>query len=380
MSTNQIPSELRDPRRNVEINVGKICNNKCVFCLDGMPSKEDHTFIPFDVMKSELERWRAEGHLSVGFLGGEPTTYPKIVEAVGYAKQLGFTRIALATNAMMLRREPFLDDLLAAGLSRVTVSMHGHTAALEDKLTMVPGGFEKKCTALRNLVARHKAGLLRDGVSVNAVINGWNYRDILPMMHFFFDEMQLEDLRINFVRPEGYAEDNAELVPTYTGLVPLLIRAIVLNEQRFKKVFTFGGIPMCMLPEALLRDEALLSRYVGDVYRDLSTDCSIRSDAVVDDGVAKSEGGRSRFNWQDRKRFDLKYQMPSCQRCEKTAICEGVWRGYLDIYGESEFAPLVTTPAGVGRTNPRLKEPPAARPIEKRRRYHRRLLVLNQAG
>ena len=61
MSHNQVDSVYRDPRRNVEINVGKVCNNKCVFCLDGQPSKEDHAFMPFDSMKSELERWRAEG-------------------------------------------------------------------------------------------------------------------------------------------------------------------------------------------------------------------------------------------------------------------------------------------------------------------------------
>lgn len=377
MTSNQVPSAYRDPRRNVEINVGKVCNNKCVFCLDGMPSKEDHTFMPFEAMREELRRWSAEGHRSVGFLGGEPTTYPKITEAVAYAKEVGFTRIALATNAMMLRREPFLDGLLAAGLTRVTVSMHGHTPALEDALTMVPGGFEKKCTALRHLLVRRRAGQLLDGVSVNVVLNGWNYRHLLAMMRFFYDDIGLDDLRVNFVRPDGYAEDNADLVPTYTAVVPILIRAIALNEKHYRKVFTFGGIPFCTLPDALLRDTELLSRYAGDIYRDLSTDCSIRSDSTDDDGVARHEAGRSRFNWQDRKRFDLKYHMPACRTCALTDTCEAVWRGYLDIYGEEEFAPMSQTELGLTRATARTKVAPAPRPLEKRRRYHRRLMVLN---
>lgn len=378
MSNNQVQSRHRDERRNVEINIGKICNNKCVFCLDGMPSKEDHTFMPYETMRSELALWRSQGHLSVGFLGGEPTTYPKITEAVAYAKELGFTRIALATNAMMLRRESFLDGLLEAGLTRVTVSMHGHTAELEDKLTMVPGGFEKKSTALRHLVARRDAGHLRDGVSVNIVLNGWNYRSLLPMMHFFFETIGLHDLRANFVRPEGYAEDNADLVPSITSVIPYLVKAIALNEQRFRKVFTFAGVPFCMLPTPLLRDKQLLAAYVGDIYRDLSTDCSLRSRGVGVDGVALNDDGRSRFNWQDRKRYDLKYHMSACQDCAFTEPCEGVWRGYLDIYGEGEFAPIVTSPAGLERSEPRPKSPPEPRPIEKRQRYHRRLTVLNQ--
>ena len=113
-AANQVDSTLRDARRNVEINVGKACNNKCVFCLDGMPTKEDQSFIDFDVMKSELERWAAEGHRSVGFLGGEPTMYPKIAESIAHARDLGFSRIAIATNAMMFRREAFVDKLIAA--------------------------------------------------------------------------------------------------------------------------------------------------------------------------------------------------------------------------------------------------------------------------
>lgn len=375
-ASNQVPSRFRDERRNVEINVGKNCNNKCVFCLDGMPTKEDRRYIAFEEMKAELDRWRAEGHLSVGFLGGEPTTYPKIVESVAYARDLGFTRIALATNAMMLRREVFLDALLAAGLTRTTISMHGHTPELEDKITMVPGGFEKKVTAIRHLKARQARGHLRDGVSVNIVLNGWNYKHLLPMMKFFFDEMGLDDLRVNFVRPEGYAEANADLVPTYTDVVPLLIKAIVLNETHFRKVFTFGGVPMCVLPKTLLESEPLLRRTMGDIFRDLSTDCSIRKEGDNGvDGVAVAQEGRARFNWQDRKRFDLKLHVPACETCAFTSVCEGVWRGYLEIYGEEEFAPLTRSGARVqGGT----RVAAAPRPlIEKHRsRFPRRLMVL----
>lgn len=371
---NQVESVYRDLRKNVEINVGKTCNNKCVFCLDGMPAKEDLKFIDFEVMKRELERWRSEGHLSVGFLGGEPTTYLKIVESVAYAKELGYTRIALATNAMMLRRMEFTDKLLAAGLSRVTISMHGHTAELEDKLVMVPGAFEKKKTAIQNLLTRKREGQLKDGVSVNIVLNGWNYRSLLPMMKFFFDTMGLDDLRVNFVRPEGYAEGNAELTPALTDVVPILTKAILLNEYHFKKTFTFGGFPLCVLPEELLRSKQLLAKYCGDVFRDLSTDCSIRADGAH--GVAAHEEGRARFNWQDRKRFDLKHHLEQCTRCALTDVCEGVWRGYLDIYGSSEISPLVWEQGKATRVTPRAHVAPKDRGAAKRAKIPVRLMVI----
>lgn len=372
---NQVESELRDRRRNVEINVGKACNNKCVFCLDGMPDKEDQRFMPWPEMRAELDRWAEEGHRSVGFLGGEPTMYPKIAEAIAHARAVGFTRIALATNAMMFRRMPFVDRLLAAGLTRVTISMHGHTAALEDRLTDVPGAFEKKCQALANLRRRRDEGHLADGVSVNIVLNGWNLRALPKMMKFFFVDQDLHDLRVNFVRPEGYAEGNADLIPTLTETIPVLEKAILLNEVHFKRVFTFGGIPLCVLSDELLHSRRLLRRYCGDVFRDLSTDCSIRSDGG-DDGVSRVEGGRARFNWQDRKRFDLKHHLGPCRGCALTDVCEGVWRGYAEIYGTGELSRVTRVNGRLRREVPRPARPPAPRPVEPARALPRRLVVL----
>ena len=97
------------------------------------------------------------------------------------------------------------------------------------------------------------------------------------MMKFFYHTMGLDDLRVNFIRPEGYAEGDADLTPRYKDVMGVLLKAIILNEQHFKKVFTFGGIPYCVMPPALRNNQELLRRYMGE-YRDLSTSCSIRSD------------------------------------------------------------------------------------------------------
>jgi len=357
-ASNQPFNPDRDTRRNVEINIGKACNNRCVFCIDGLPKKEDRSYMPFPQMQSELERWYNEGHRSVGFLGGEPTTYPKIVDSVAYARELGYTRIAIATNATKLRLEHFTDRILDAGLTRVTISMHGHTAELEDKLTRVPGNFEKKVTAIRYLQKKRAQGYLPDGLSVNIVLNGWNYPHLPKMMKFFYDEMGLADLRVNFIRPEGYAEGDADLTPRYRDMIPNLLKAIILNEQHFKKVFTFGGIPFCVMPPALRNNTDLLKRYMGE-YRDLSTSCSIRSEGgdLIPPGQKPDANSwvlgpksstveydedqeRARFNWQDRKKNDLKGQPDACGRCDFEPVCEGVWKGYLEIYGTEDFHAL----------------------------------------
>jgi len=331
----------RDTRRNVEINVGKICNNKCVFCLDGLPATEMRRYMPWPDMEAEIRRWYARGTRSVGFLGGEPTTYPWIIEAVRLAKTLGYTRIALATNGTKFFRHDFVDKLLDAGLTRVTISMHGHTARLEDAITRVPGNFEKKKSGIAYLLAKKAEGHMVDNVSVNVVVNAWNYRYLPNIMRFFF-ELGLDDVRANFVRSEGYAETETSLVPRLTDVVPYVLKAVLLNELHYKRTFTLGGFPLCVLPPELLGNKALARKYVGE-FRDLDTDCSIKtlnSDGFPE-GIATIEEGRARFNWQDRKRYDLKAQpQHRCEGCRYLNVCEGVWKNYLSIHGDGDLSAI----------------------------------------
>jgi len=104
---------------------------------------------------------------------------------------------------------------------------------------------------------------------------------------------------------------------------------------------------MCMLPKEFVGREAMLRKYMGE-YRDLSTYCSIKSDGIGF-GVETVEQGRGRFNWQERKRFDLKAHPPQCKRCSVFKICEGIWKGYLDIYGPRQFTPLQHLPEAADR-------------------------------
>lgn len=327
----------RDVRRNVEINVGKICNNKCIFCLDGLPATEMRRYMPYPEMQEEIRRWHAAGTRSIGFLGGEPTTYPWIVEAVSYARELGYSRITIATNGTRLFRRDFTDKLLEAGLTRVTMSAHGHKAEVEDRITRVPGNFLKKQGALQYLVQKRNEGLLRDNVSVNIVVNGWNYMYLPQMLRYYYD-LGVDDVRANFVRAEGWAWDHPEIIPRYREVVPYVVKAVLLNEYRYKKTFTLGSFPLCILPKELLASRSLARRYVGE-FRDLDTDCSIKTveEGVGREGVATIENGRARFNWQQRKRNDLKRHIDTCHHCRYTDVCEGIWKEYLEIHGGEEF-------------------------------------------
>jgi hypothetical protein len=334
-----------DGRRNLELNVGMACNNACVFCVSGLPEgKESRRWLPLDKAQRELKVAFDAGCRSVGFLGGEPTIYPDLLPAVAYARELGYSRVAICSNGMKYDDASFVRALVDAGVTRFAVSVHSHRPDLEEELVKVPDALERKVAGLRNLLVEKAAGRLPDNVSINPVLSKKTAPHIVDFIAFFVS-IGLDDIRFNFIRPEGKAEIDADpacgsalarsIVPTFTEVKPWIRRAIVANETRFKIHLTFGEMPICALPDELLRNAALLRRYVGE-FQDLTTDVALFAAPRREEG----KDGLDRFNWQDRKRAQLKQPVAACASCRYGGTCFGVAKGYVSLHGDREFHPL----------------------------------------
>jgi MoaA/NifB/PqqE/SkfB family radical SAM enzyme len=325
-----------DPRRNLELNVGMACNNACVFCVSGLPEgKESRMWLPLDKARHELDVAFASGSRSVGFLGGEPTLYPAILPAVAYARARGFTRIAICSNGMKYDDRDFVRALVDAGVTRFAVSVHSHHAEVEAWLTKVPDALERKLAGLAYLLAERAAGRVPDNVSINPVLNKKTYRHVVEFLRFYRG-LGIDDVRFNFIRPEGKAEIEheiaQEIVPTFTEVAPFIRRAILANERELGIHVTFGEMPICGLPRSLLRTPLLLYKYVGE-FQDLVTDCALFAAPRRQAG----NDGLDRFNWQERKRSFLKQPVAACNGCRFGGACFGVARGYVAMYGEGEL-------------------------------------------
>jgi MoaA/NifB/PqqE/SkfB family radical SAM enzyme len=315
------------PERALELNLGKACQNRCVFCSNGAASRAERTWMPAAAALAELRAARDRGLVAVGFIGGEPTRHPALGALIAGARDLGFTRIALCTNGGKLGAPGKLDALLNAGLTRVTLSIHSRTARTEDALTGRAGAFQEKLEALRALTAAARAGRLPDGLSTNTVIHRRNVDD-LPGLARFLADLGVNDLRLNFIRPENDALGSPDWVPTFTATAPGILALVALNETTLRRRIALGDLPLCQLPWELLARPDLVRRYLGE-HRDLDTDVTLyRPEAA---------GGPERFNWRDQRTGQLKTYVKACGRCRLRDRCEGVWKGYLEIHGGGEL-------------------------------------------
>jgi cyclic pyranopterin phosphate synthase len=307
-----------------------------VFCGNGSIPRDERRWVPESTVLAEIERAASEGFRSLGFLGGEVTAYPRAENLVRAARRSGFERIVLCTNGRKLADHELLARFIDAGVTRIALSIHSHEAAVEDSLNGRNGAFAQKMAAIENLVAA--AGSLPDGFSLNTCIHGRNVRKLVELVRFFHGR-GVRDIRLNSLRPEHRAAGDPELVPTWTAVVEQALRVIELNERRLHMTITFGDVPLCVWPPALLNRPGLATRYIGEL-RDFDTEVTVFR--------GKEAGDRDRFHWKTRRMQQLKAYVEACATCAARSICEGPWIRYGEIHGVGELRTLEQTMSAGG--------------------------------
>ena len=120
--------------------------------------------------------------MSVQFSGGEPTMSPYFLDAVRYAREVGYNSVQAATNGIEFAKSPeFCRQAAEAGLRFAYLQFDGiGNAANEHR--KVGNLFDVKLRAIENL---HSAGV--DIVPVTTIINGINNEQVGRIIKFALD-------------------------------------------------------------------------------------------------------------------------------------------------------------------------------------------------
>lgn len=306
-----------------EVHVGFDCCYQCVFCPSAAPGHHRRR-AKLEEVTGEIEHAARQGAGSINFSGGEPSLHPDFPEMVRCAWELGFNHIGMITNGRGLSKADKLDRLCELGLTRVSLSFHSHNARMEDSITSLRGSFAHKSQALSNLVTAHRAGQLPDGFSIKTVLQRKILGHLEKLVTFFMDRGVL-DIGFNFIRPDHRACDK-RWVPSLAETTPRLRELFLRNESSLGANLAFLDIPFCKLPWEVLSVPLFRQRYMGRNH-----------DRQITIFLSESEGSRKRFDWKHERKNVMKSHVPACEQCLLRSRCEGIWRGYLNIYGSEEF-------------------------------------------
>ncbi|MDB5094510.1 MAG: pyrroloquinoline quinone biosynthesis protein PqqE [Candidatus Eremiobacteraeota bacterium] len=181
------------------------CNLQCPYCYNPLDLDSYRDELPTQTWLRVVAEAAAMGILHVGLSGGEPTLRRDLPEIVSAASRAG-----LYTN--LITQGTFLDDarldeLLAAGLEHVQISIQAPTEALADQIagTRV---HEKKERAIERVMRRNVA------LTLNCVLHRGNH-DAIADVIAFAERHGIAKLELANVQFYGWAYRNrAALLPT----------------------------------------------------------------------------------------------------------------------------------------------------------------------
>lgn len=211
------------------VELTDLCNQACVHCsTNATQNAACAKRLPFDTVSGLLRWFAGQGGSLVELSGGEPLLYPDLLPTLGLARSLDLETRLYTTGAPKMKHIPALEQLADAGLSSAVFSLQGASRATHERITRVPGSFERTISNVRDYV---RAGLW---VGLHFVPVKLNYRDVRAMAELASDLGVKELAFLRFV-PQGRGLVNrAELELSHPEFQRLLheLSDLVVSETR----------------------------------------------------------------------------------------------------------------------------------------------------
>jgi cyclic pyranopterin phosphate synthase len=236
------------------------------------------------------------------------------------------------TNGRALSYEKYARALMAAGMRRFYVSIHGHDARLHEGLTRTPGSFAQTVAGIET-VARHK----RFGIELHTstVVTKRNLPH-LGEIYRFLRGLGVDQVVFNVMQANGRADTYFEKIfPRYTEIAEVARAFLAQQAEREPRVMAFlVDIPLCTTQALPDFNRGYVESYAH--YEPAGSGTHDRELAVERD---VEEGELVRIRRADLD-DEVREKRAECRSCRYDAACEGVWANYLERYGWDEMQPI----------------------------------------
>jgi radical SAM protein with 4Fe4S-binding SPASM domain len=125
------------------------CNNDCEHCYNARSRRFPEMSI--SQWKKIIDKVWDLRIPHVVFTGGEPTLFNGLPELVAYAEEKGLIT-GLNTNGRRLSDQSFLNELLAAGLDHVQITLESHDPEIHDQMVLAKGAWDETVMGLKNVL------------------------------------------------------------------------------------------------------------------------------------------------------------------------------------------------------------------------------------
>lgn len=197
----------------VDLALTYVCQNECPHCYND-PDRFELGSLSTEQWKRVIDVMVEVGVPQIIFTGGEATLHPGLPELVAHADAHGIIA-GLNSNGRRLGRRAYVDELVAAGLSHVQITLDSHIAELHDQMVGARA-YEQTVAGIRTALA---GGL---HVLTNTTITRVNVDTIEETVEFLHS-LGLRTFAMNGMIYSGGGDANPDAIPQ-AQLPSILVR------------------------------------------------------------------------------------------------------------------------------------------------------------
>lgn len=309
----------------VQFELTSGCNQKCIFCYNVWKegcSKEDSITLSKGEQLKVIDKIIENEIFDIIISGGEPLLVPWLEELIKKCSEAKMY-ITLITNGALMTPER-AKSLKKAGLDDMQISIHHYNPEKNDKLTGVPGSFEKSVEGIKN--ALREFGI--DGLNINMVALPETYKDIYKMAEFLHS-IGVGSFSVGTPSASGeMGKDNSLVINK--GMFKEVFNQLIEAKKDFgMKVGFSGGFPLCLLPEINKDTIEMVGNYcdIGVNQFNIGPDGFIRPCVCLGEKLGnilkedlKEIWAHNQFLLDARK---MKFVPETCRDCAYVSSCRG---------------------------------------------------------
>jgi len=194
---------------DLTLEITKKCPMSCVLCSSegGEPYPKEFSL---HELKSIVDQAKSLGVTQISLSGGEPLTYPHILDICKYIANLGIEVFVYTSgntinenNSISSISVDYFLKLKSAGVKEIVFSIHGSNPQIHDKITRREGSFANLLESIKN------SQTVELNVDVHFVPVRANFR-YLPLIVSLIKSSGLDSLHILRFIPQGRGYENKD--------------------------------------------------------------------------------------------------------------------------------------------------------------------------
>lgn len=314
---------MEEINNHLDIKVGWTCNHNCVHCVVSdkkeQTSKQDFTF---DEIVDMIDKYPDCNNFTI--TGGEPTLrkdLPKILKYIKDTHPGSF--IDLQTNATGCANEEYAKSIVPY-VDCFLVAIHNVDKVKHDHICQMEGAWDITLSGLMNILNNRHIG--RFTICSQTVITKYNMNDLVDTADFLSD-VGVDKITLTFPHAMGNA---------LTGFYDVVPRYSAIEKPMYDILSKYGAkIMTSAFPPCYLRNYNYHIQFAVSEYN-MASESYDRCLEIIN-GVENDYEPDDDFKIMIKDDFA---KSNKCKECKFNKECLGVWKEYIQYYGDDDIIPI----------------------------------------